>query len=245
MSGIDGLRHKAHFLLMHYYWWKYIAEGKAEDEKRFLQMLSVLKKYFQVTKYNAGDYEQLFYHTIALLYEIRYHILSHDPLDFLVKSHQMSELIRRSFYHEKEYPPFYFTIGLYKYFYQYIIKHYVLLKLYLAWWPLPPASVNAIEYIQKVTNNNTVSPVLRTEALYFLFRIQYDLEKNTTQSLWLIHRLCEEFPSNYIFQYYRLRLLKEIHSVNYPAEKEKVKKNLIQQLNAVQKEKMGLLFQQL
>jgi hypothetical protein len=231
--------------LLHYYWWCMIAEYDEKSEIYFLKILESAKKLESVKTNNPND---LLFKIFIQLYDLRYSALKSNSIELAFKFKKLTEYINQSFGLEKSYPEFYFVTGLYAYFYEYIKNSNFMGKLYLTFLPSLPYKINYENYLLSCYQNKTVNSLLRWESLYFLFKIQFELEKKYDKSLSYIVKLCETFPDNYIFKYYYFKILKENFTDKYSEEMKNTELQLFLSkvcFNSNQKSKIKKLFENL
>ncbi|GIW67999.1 MAG: hypothetical protein KatS3mg096_867 [Candidatus Parcubacteria bacterium] len=222
-----------------------IAEYDEKSEIYFLKILESAKKLESVKTNNPND---LLFKIFIQLYDLRYSALKSNSIELAFKFKKLTEYINQSFGLEKSYPEFYFVTGLYAYFYEYIKNSNFMGKLYLTFLPSLPYKINYENYLLSCYQNKTVNSLLRWESLYFLFKIQFELEKKYDKSLSYIVKLCETFPDNYIFKYYYFKILKENFTDKYSEEMKNTELQLFLSkvcFNSNQKSKIKKLFENL
>lgn len=216
-------------LKSNYYWWMIISGDISEECKNNFYLS--LNQSETVLKNKSGN-ENLFCSILIYSYKARFELINKNYISALKQLKKYYATLSVSFGLEKDYNAFYLTSGLYNYFMNKAVSEYPLLKPFLFMFEKGNKSTG-LEYLKLLSNLD--DNILKTESNYFLMKIYYEMESDKLTALSYSNSLKNEYPNNFIFNYYshKIRNCKTTENEEF----KKYKKRIISsnQLTKIQK----------
>jgi hypothetical protein len=223
-----------HLLQANINWWRIVSGENLPiiRQQMLLELESAKKK-------ADNSHEGLFCLIMANTYRTRLELLNGNNMAAVVHLKSYYQNLRKSLGHEQEYDAFYITSGLYYYLAWIAWNDYPMLRPFLFFLDKGSKSMG-IKFLTQATLSN--DQVISTEAVYFLMRIYFDMEKDREVALKYATILVKKHPGNFIFSHYYLQCIeKEKVNEERKIRKESVLKNA--QLSNTQKLYFYLLLQ--
>jgi hypothetical protein len=216
----------SHFSRVYYYWWMMISSPRpVEFEASYRESI---QRAIPLAR-NALDREPA--HEHAFFFINLHAMMARLDLQQGAWIRTMKNLrhcvvqIERSMGSEAEFPGFYLTSGLYNYMTVEATRQYPFLRLYSLIYPEGNLELGIAQLKWAFDSEY---PLWKTEAGYFLMRIFLELEKDPGKAMEYAAWLTSTYPSNLVFQYYHLQVLKNLRDNRSVA----LKKQEIKQLAA-------------
>jgi len=193
------------FLSANAYWWKIISgEDSPGNRDSLLKRLSLSETILlNKPKETLSDLE-LFCLINVYAYRSRLELLDDSRIKALASLDKSISWVERSFQRTENYPPFLLTSGLYNYLMAEERSEHVILRPFLSGFP-GSDKAKGLDMLKKAVAANT--PLLQTEAGYFLMRIYLESENDVQKALEYARQLVQRHPDNLIYQYYYYQVL--------------------------------------
>jgi len=183
-------------------WWKIVSGNHDEKLKaQFYNKIYHSEKLIETQK--KFDFPLIFKSISMYGYLSRMDILSENYFKAFFRIRKCIRYLKSSFGNESKYPFFFLTTGLYNYYRASAGDSYPLLLPYLKLYPSGNKKTG-ISYLEKASESP--NKFLNTEANYFLMKIYLDENKHIN-SLKYSEVLCQRFPGNGLFMYYKFLAL--------------------------------------
>ena len=183
-------------------WWKIISGDDSKQQKTtYYDVLLAAEKDFNKEKDTGFEHT---YKGISLYgYLARMDGLNKNYVKAFFRINSCLKHLEKSFTHEQEFSYFYLSSGLYNYHIVNSARMYPVLKPYLYLYP-KGSKVKGMEYLIIASKSN--NEYLSTEANYFLMKIYMD-ERKYNLALPYANVLCEKYPANGLYLYYKFNIL--------------------------------------
>lgn len=209
-------------------WRMFAGELTSKAEKPYKTNLHKLLKSCDSLK---DEKEQRFLRIMHYTYRTRLSMTNKDYISAFKAISKYYDLLEPTF-EVDDYPPYALIDGLYFYLYDYARDKYFLLRPFLAFYKKGDAD-RGLKYLKKAAK--CPHQVISTEASYFLMKIYFDLEENPVKALPYATKLYNEFPGNFIFNFYYHRIRDDLEG-DYQPDLDGARKRVLDhaQLNEIQ-----------
>lgn len=187
------------FSVANYYWWLIIS-GEETDENIRLAVasldrgLEILKK----REENKLSNQEIYLLIVHYAYKVRLDLFRKKYFSAVNHLGNCISYLKTSFSHEKEYPAFMLTSGLYYYAIESARESYPLISPFFAIYPKGDKS-RGLQYLKECAGLDDHE--ISAEANYFLLKIYLESEKKYDQAEIYARKLLELFPDNLVFRY--------------------------------------------
>ncbi len=194
----------SYLMVANYYWWKIISgDDTKENRKEYLKSLDMAKFIIGKRKSMLSDDDN--YCLISVYaYKARFEAMNKNYIQALSSVNNCVASIKQSFNKENRYEPFYLTTGLYNYMIAQVNHKHPILYPYTVFLP-DGDKKKGLAMLQKTMDFS--DPLLSTEALYFLMKINLEEENNYTKAVAFGLKLANGFPANLLYRFYYLKSL--------------------------------------
>jgi hypothetical protein len=216
-------------------WRMFAGELKSKAEKSYKMNLQRLLNNCDSLD---NEKEQRFLRIMHYTYRTRLSMTNKDYIAAFKAISKYYDLLEPTF-EVDGYPPYALIDGLYYYLYDYARDKYFLLRPFLAFYKNGDAD-KGLKYLKKAAK--CPHQVISTEASYFLMKIYFDLEENPVKALPYATKLYNEFPGNFIFNFYYHRIRDDLER-DYQTDLDAARKRVLKhaQLNEIQNTYFELL----
>ncbi len=198
----------AHFSRANYLWWLIITQPfSTVSENQYRESVS---RSMALAKNNAGemtDNQDLFYSISLYAMQARLDLKNGAYIRAMRNGRNAISHIERSKGKEDAFPGFLLTSGLYNYMTVQAGRKYPFLKIYSIFYPDGDRALGLAQLHEAAQSDYLI---WQTEANYFLMRLYLEMEQEPDKALQYADWLTRTFPSNLIFQYYHLLILKAL-----------------------------------
>jgi hypothetical protein len=194
----------SYLMSANYYWWKIISgDDTKENRSEYLKSLDQAKAIVGKRKSTLSDDDN--YCLISIYaYRARFEAMNKNYIQALSSINNCVASIKQSFNKEDRYEPFYLTTGLYNYMIAQVNHKHPILYPYTVFLP-DGDKKKGLAMLQKTAAST--DPLLSTEAMYFLMKINLEEEKSYTNAVSYGQRLANGFPANLLYRFYYLKSL--------------------------------------
>ncbi len=191
------------FLKTNLIWWEVLAGKNQDINKEKLLLIANNSLNHLNNKRDITDLEK-FYHTTFIAFKIRIFALDKKYYSaartITTTSRHISDILKNSDDYSK------LLSGIYNSCFGYAYRENLLLRPILAFYPKGNFQKGVLELEQGKDSNNLT---IKTESIYFLYKIHSELEKDKRKALMLLRELTIMFPNNIIFNIELLKYEKE------------------------------------
>lgn len=194
----------SYLMSANYYWWKIISgDDTKENRSEYLRSLEKAKSIVGKRKATLSDDDN--YCLISIYaYKARFEAMNKNYIQALSSINNCVASIKQSFNKEDRYEPFYLTTGLYNYMIAQVNHKHPILYPYTMFLP-DGDKKKGLDMLYKTAGFS--DPLLSTEAIYFLMKINLEEEKNYDNAVTYGNRLANGFPANLLYRFYYLKSL--------------------------------------
>lgn len=194
----------SYLMTANYYWWKIISgDDTKENRSDYLKSLEKAKSIVGKRKSTLSDDDN--YCLISIYaYKARFEAMNKNYIQALSSINNCVASIKQSFNKEDRYEPFYLTTGLYNYMIAQVNHKHPILYPYTVFLP-DGDKKKGLSMLQKTASST--DPLLSTEAMYFLMKINLEEENNYTNAVNYGMKLANGFPANLLYRFYYLKAL--------------------------------------
>jgi len=194
----------SYLMSANFYWWKIISgDDSKENRSAYLKSLDQAKLIVGKRKSTLSDDDN--YCLISIYaYRARFEAMNKNYIQALSSINSCVASIKQSFNKEDRYEPFYLTTGLYNYMIAQVNHKHPILYPYTVFLP-DGDKKKGLSMLQKTASST--DPLLSTEAMYFLMKINLEEENNYTNAVSYGMHLANGFPANLLYRFYYLKSL--------------------------------------
>jgi hypothetical protein len=186
-------------------WWKLISREPTDAcKKGFYEELSLSLMYLNTKKKELLTNQDVFNYINVYAYCARLDLMENNYFKAIKQLDYFIDYQKMSFGKEDTYPPFNLTSGLYNYTIPYSMKHYPFLLPSLLFVPDGDAELGMKQLEIAATSSDIL---IKTEANYFLMKINTELEEKYPQANQHAQYLVGLYPENLLYRYYYFELL--------------------------------------
>lgn len=198
----------SHFARTNFLWWQIISQDYSlQAENQYKESIS---RSMSLAKSNAGvaiSNQHVFFLISMYAMQARLDLKNGAYIRAMRNGRNAISHFERSRGKEDEFHGFLLTSGLYNYMTDQAVGKYPFLKIYSIFYP---EGDRELGLTQLINASRSEYLIWRTEANYFLMRLYLDMEQDPSQALGYASWLTGKYPSNLIYQYYHLVILKEL-----------------------------------
>ncbi len=191
--------------IANYHWWLIVTQKENDQNKT--EMISsldrIIKRYEGIPPGHL-DQDQIFAITHAYAYKTRldmhekHYLKGAGNLNLTIK--YLEIIVPQA----EENPKFMLLAGMYHYAAGAIKESYPLFSPFLAFGPKTDKE-EGLQLLRKCAENE--HPMIRTEARYFIMKVQNQLERNHKRADQIAQQLLKEYPDNKYFRFCRVTIL--------------------------------------
>jgi hypothetical protein len=200
----------SHFSRTNFLWWQIITQPYSSiAENQYKESISNSIALAKTNTEDLNDDQDLFYIISMYAMQARLDVKNGSYIRAMRNGRTAISLIERSRGREELYSGFLLTSGLYNYMTAQAATKYPFLKIYSMFYPRGNREQGLMQ-LKKAAQSEYL--IWRTEANYFLMRLYLEMEQEPGQALYYAEWLTGKYPSNLIYQYYHLLILKELEN---------------------------------
>lgn len=191
------------FFRVNYIWWE-ILTGKNDKATRKKLLKLASQSITKINRKKSITNEDKVLHTLFTAYKLRVHSLSGNYFSGLRSAINTKTHIKSILKYTNNEESI-FIAGLYNSCYGYAINHKYYLYPVLAFFPNGnyKTGVKQLKKCTKSSNN-----IIKTESIYFLYKISSEFEGNISNSVKYLRILTQTYPNNIVF---KIELLKHLN----------------------------------
>jgi hypothetical protein len=186
-------------------WWWLISGDESREYAR--EMEEVLKKLINRQKaitIERMSQDELFTMVHAYAYLTRLDIYGEKYFKGILNLSSTMKYLEAILGQHERYDKFMLVAGLYHYFASATMTEY---PVFIPFFALAPRSNKKLGYDLLLKCSGMPNLLIRNEAMYYMMKINYQLEKKFDEALGMADQLIRTYPNNLIYQCHRLMIL--------------------------------------
>ncbi len=209
-------------LKLNFYWWQHLSGNQPDN---YLDSCFQICSSFKLPE-EINNNEEAFLAAIVHSYSIRVLGLKKQYFRVVSTLNKAMTSFRYALNAEQSHEGLCLISGMYNYLIDSKLDKHKFLYPYLLFYPNGNKK-KGLELLRKCAQSEDI--IIKTEAMYFLLKINAEIEKNTEKATFYAKKLIELFPMNsvYHFEYYKI-LVSENKIEEAEIEIQKINSNLLQ-----------------
>lgn len=224
-------------LKLNFYWWQHLSGNKPES---YLDSCMQVYTNFAPEK-ELNDKDKAFQLAIVHSYAIRVLGLKKQYLKVVSTLNTAMNSFRYALEHKQSHDGLNLISGMYNYLVDSRLEKHKFLYPYLLFYPSGNKK-KGLELLQQCSRSKNI--IIKTEAMYFLMKMNAEIEKDTEKASFYAKQLIQLYPMNSVFHFEYYKILVSENKINEAeAELKKINTNLLhnEYINEQQRQHFRLL----